>query len=99
MAQVTQQYPFVGLAKARIVEAFEHAADVRVALLIVLAGGELHHCAGDQKLFNLRDCREPRLAHVDHHFLMINPPSLGACNRPFRLIPRWTRLSLAAWVN
>ncbi|WP_265705952.1 hypothetical protein [Verminephrobacter aporrectodeae] len=44
--------------------------------------------------FNLRDRREPRLVHVDHHFLMINPPSLGACNRPFRRIPRWTRLAL-----
>ncbi|MCW8209321.1 hypothetical protein D8B24_20450 [Verminephrobacter aporrectodeae subsp. tuberculatae] len=49
-----------------------------LVILIVLAGGEMHHRAGEQKLFNLRDRREPRLVHVEHHFLMINPPLLGA---------------------
>jgi hypothetical protein len=58
-----------------VVKAFEHPADVCVALQVAAVGCKRDFGTGVQEYLDLFDHAKLGLIHVDHHFWMISPAS------------------------
>jgi hypothetical protein len=89
VVELAQQHATLVFTATRAVKAFEHPAEVRVALHLITVGGKCNLGTGAKQVLDFFNRAKLGLIHVDHYFLDDQPYLKFAANYGFRLIPHW----------